>query len=96
MDAVDILLAAKLSSGGGGGGGGDAEDIAYDNTESGLTAEDVQAAIDELTSEKVNENAIVSAVSSASTNAQIPGAKLFYDTVGNVEAALNAIRGVTV
>jgi hypothetical protein len=29
-------------------GGGDAEDITYDNTDSGLTATDVQAAIDEL------------------------------------------------
>lgn len=32
----------------GAGGGGAAEDITYDNTESGLTADDVQAAIDEL------------------------------------------------
>lgn len=32
----------------GAGGGGAAEDITYDNTESGLTADDVQAAIDEV------------------------------------------------
>ena len=31
-----------------GAGGGAAEDITYDNTESGLTADDVQAAIDEV------------------------------------------------
>jgi hypothetical protein len=33
---------------GGGGGGGDAEDIAYDNTTSGLAATDVQEALDEI------------------------------------------------
>lgn len=33
---------------GGGGGSSDAEEVAYDNLASGLTAEDVQAAIDEL------------------------------------------------
>ena len=34
---------------------------------------------------------LVTVVSSASTNAQYPSAKLFYDTVGNIEAALNSI-----
>lgn len=37
----DIVLAAVAST-------GDAEDVAYDNTDSGLTATDVQEAIDEL------------------------------------------------
>ena len=35
-------------AGGGGGGGGGAEDVAYDNSTSGLSATNVQAAIDEL------------------------------------------------
>lgn len=35
-------------AGGGGGGGGSAAEITYDNTTSGLTAIDVQAAIDEI------------------------------------------------
>lgn len=39
-------LAAALE--GGGGGGGTAADVSYDNTDSGLTADDVQAAIDEV------------------------------------------------
>lgn len=38
-------LAAALE---GGGGGGTAADVSYDNTDSGLTAETVQAAIDEV------------------------------------------------
>jgi hypothetical protein len=37
---------------------------------------------------------IVSSVDSSSTNAKAVGAKLFYDTCGNIEATLNAIRGV--
>lgn len=35
----------------GGGGGGTASDTSYDNTQSGLTADDVQSAIDELASD---------------------------------------------
>lgn len=35
---------------------------------------------------------IASSVSSSSTNAETVGAKLFYDTVGNIEAALQAIN----
>lgn len=34
---------------------------------------------------------VVTSVSSSSTNAQIPSAKLFYDTVGNIETLLSAI-----
>lgn len=41
----------------------------------------------------VRPTAIVSSVSSASTNSQAPSAKLFYDTVGSIDAALNLIRG---
>lgn len=37
---------------------------------------------------------IVSSVDSSSTNLKAVGAKLFYDTCGDIEATLNAIRGV--
>jgi hypothetical protein len=37
---------------------------------------------------------IVSLVSSSSTNADAVGAKLFYDTVGDIETVINTIRGV--
>lgn len=36
----------------------------------------------------------VSSVSSSSTNAEAVGAKLFYDTCGDIESAINTIRGV--
>lgn len=36
----------------------------------------------------------VSSVSSSSTNADAVGAKLFYDTCGDIETTLQAIRGV--
>jgi hypothetical protein len=36
----------------------------------------------------------VSSVSSSSTNADAVGAKLFYDTCGDIETAINTIRGV--
>ena len=43
------LTAAQIAAlGGGGGGTPDADAVSYDNTASGLTASDVQAAIDEL------------------------------------------------
>lgn len=35
---------------------------------------------------------VVSTVSASSTNADAVGAKLFYDTVGNIESALNTIN----
>lgn len=35
---------------------------------------------------------LVTSVSSSSTDAQYPSAKLFYDTVGNIESALNTIN----
>lgn len=37
---------------------------------------------------------LVTSVSSSSTDSQYPSAKLFYDTVGNIESAINTIRGV--
>ena len=35
---------------------------------------------------------LVTSVSSSSTDSQYPSAKLFYDTVGNIESALNTIN----
>ena len=35
---------------------------------------------------------LVTSVSSASTDAQYPSAKLFYDTVGDIETALQTIN----
>lgn len=35
---------------------------------------------------------LVTSVSSASTDSQYPSAKLFYDTVGDIESALNTIN----
>jgi hypothetical protein len=37
---------------------------------------------------------LVTSVSSSSTDTQYPSAKLFYDTCGDIEATINAIRGV--
>ena len=37
---------------------------------------------------------LVTSVSSSSTDSQYPSAKLFYDTVGDIESAINTIRGV--
>jgi len=40
---------------------------------------------------KVDKTSIVSSVSSSSTNTQVVGAKLFYDTVGNIETLLSEV-----
>ena len=45
-------------------------------------------------SDYVKYTDIVSSVDSSSTNGQAVGAKLFYDTCGDIEAAINLIRGV--
>ena len=42
------LLEKAVENGGGSGGASTAADVSYDNTSSGLTADDVQEAIDEL------------------------------------------------
>lgn len=41
---------------------------------------------------KINTSDIASSVSASSTNTVPVGAKLFYDTVGNIESALNTIN----
>ena len=45
---------------GGGGGGGTAADVSYDNTSSGLTADDVQDAIDETVEDIENKHTVTS------------------------------------
>jgi len=39
-------------------------------------------------------NNLVTSVSSSSTDSQYPSAKLFYDTIGDIESTINTIRGV--
>lgn len=39
-------------------------------------------------------NNLVTSVSSSSTNSQYPSAKLFYDTIGDIESTINTIRGI--
>lgn len=40
---------------------------------------------------KINTSAIQSSVSSSSTNSEVVGAKLFYDTCGDIETLINAL-----
>ena len=47
----------------------------------------------DITNNVISAN-IATSVSSTSTNEQIVGAKLFYDTVGDIESTINTIRGV--
>jgi len=42
----------------------------------------------------LDSSVIVTSISSASTDAKVPSAKCVYDIVGNIEATLQAIRGV--
>lgn len=46
-----------------------------------------------ITNMQVTTN-LVTSVSSSSTDSQYPSAKLFYDTCGDIETAINTIRGV--
>ena len=48
QNSINLLEKGASSGGGGGGGTVNAADVSYDNTLSGLTADDVQEAIDEL------------------------------------------------
>lgn len=77
---------------GGGGGGGTASDIEYDNTTSGLTAENVQDAIDEIAQGgggSSDERAMISDAWNPSTNYTvgryaIDGNKLYRCIVANI------------
>jgi len=52
----------------------------------------LQAQIDSVTLNMQTTTNLVTSVSSASTDAQYPSAKLFYDTVGDIETALQTIN----
>src|SRR5688572_2478489 len=55
-----VLTISATGEGGGGGGATAAEDVSYDNTESGIDATNVQAAIDEL---HADDNVLSNAIS---------------------------------
>lgn len=64
----------------------------YDETQEQYVWEKFGTDVD--LSDYVKYTDIVSSVDASSTNGQVVGAKLFYDTCGDVEAAINIIRGV--
>jgi len=72
--------------------------ISTDTTLGGNSPSDMvvssQKAVKTALNGKVDTSAIQSSVSSSSTNSQVVGAKLFYDTCGDIESAINTIRGV--
>ena len=57
---------------------------------------DLNTRVASLESGKIDKTAIVSSVSSSSTNNQVPGAKLFYDTIGDINSLLDALNGTSV
>lgn len=50
-----------------------------------------QKAIKAYADTKLSTSDIVSSVSSSSTNSKAVGAKLFYDTCGDIETLINAL-----
>lgn len=64
---IDIT---ELERSGGGGGGGTAASVSYDNTSSGLTAETVQGAIDEVASGLSGANTNITGLGNALTATQ--------------------------
>lgn len=69
--------------------------ISTDTTLGGSSASDTtvssQKAIKEYADTKLSTSDIVSSVSSSSTNSKAVGAKLFYDTCGDIETLINAL-----
>lgn len=61
------------------------------STEVDLSNYYTKTQVDSSLADKVNKTSIVSSVSASSTNEQIPGAKLFYDTIGNLESILETL-----
>ena len=53
-----------------------------------------QAAVKAYADTKQTSN-LVTSLSSASTDAQYPSAKCVYDLLGDVESAINTLRGVS-
>ena len=69
--------------------------ISKDTTLGGSSASDEvvssQKAIKAYADTKLSTSDIVSSVSSSSTNSKAVGAKLFYDTCGDIETLINAL-----
>ena len=51
----------------------------------------IKGYVDGIAAGKINTSAIATAVSGTSTNTQVIGAKLFYDTCGDIETLINAL-----
>jgi hypothetical protein len=101
--SIIYLGKATPASGQGGGGTGAVEwgDIGGSLENQTDLAEALAAKQDTLTagsgisiSDNVISADIATSVSASSTNTQSVGAKLFYDTCGDIESAINMIRGV--
>lgn len=56
-----------------------------------LTTPGLQKLIELTQNDLLAKSAVVTSVSSASTNSQVPSAKLFYDTCGDIESLINAL-----
>ena len=84
MDGTLIAKKYDLMGGGGGGGGGTAASVSYDNTESGLTAETVQDAIDEV----VDELGDVEDVVGDADGGLVKAVSDIATTVGNADGGL--------
>lgn len=72
MDIIDANL--------GGGGGGSASDVTYDNTSSGLTATNVQDAIDEVVTEVSGKQDALTAGNGISISSNVISVTPFYIT----------------
>lgn len=55
------------------------------------TTAETQSAITEAVSGKVDTTAIVTVITSSSTDAQVPSAKAVYDIIGDIETLLSQI-----
>jgi len=69
-------------------------DAGYLTEHQSLSAYRTSSDQDIIDATKENTSNKITSISSASTNTQYPSAKCVYDIVGNIEATLQAIRGV--
>ena len=72
--------------------GGTAADVTYDNTDSGLTATDVQAAIDELAQQGGGARVIATASAGQTWAAQLTYLKPYYDALSDSEKLHSVMR----
>jgi hypothetical protein len=94
----DSVSQKWVNGAGGGGGGGSAATTTYDNTASGLTATNVQDAIDEVVSEKMDKTDATPIVATGSTNnsgATIVDGSLFWLNGQLCKAIGNIAMGAT-